>query len=494
MAKNRNRTKRLDNSVQNKPNFTMPQLTNSLPELTELLLLSAGQGGALAPSNGLDQLFYNNRYVILANYRQAISAAYMTNGLVQKFIDIPVDDGFRYGFKLKSKSLGEDRCREILQYFDHNNIMETITSAKKWGRLYGGGGIIINCGQDPTKPLNMNLINKNTPLKFIAADLWELAKHDENKPDSWEDDQTDVPYNYYGNSLHKSMVIKIMGKEATSWDRPRIRMWGMSELERIMPELNSHMRAIDLIFELLNQYKIDVWKIKDYNSNLMNSDGTKMVDARIQHANRVKGYLNAVIMDVEDDFMQKQCHFSGLAEILNEIRKGLACVLNIPMTKLFGLSAAGFNAGDDDLENYNCMIEHEIRAKSKYMIIQILQIICKKLYGFVPEDLEINWKSLRILTAEQEENVKNSQCQRIISLFNNGLITSQEAILSINIQDLAGVEVEEKEVITIEQQQMLQDKENNDTIDKGSASSKMKDETYLKRYGHNRELKEDKKI
>ena len=459
------------------------ELKNNLPELTELLLLSAGTGGALAPSNGLEQLFYNNRYVILANYRQAISCAYMTNGLVQKFIDIPVDDGFKYGIKLKSKQLGEEKCREILQYCDEEDVINTIATAKKWGRLYGGGGIIINCGQNPSTPLNINAINKNTPLKFIAADLWELAKHDENLPDEWREDKTDIPYNYYGQSLHKTRVLKVLGKMATSWDRPRLRMWGMSELERIMPELNSHMRAIDLIFELLSQYKIDVWKIKEYNSNLMNADGTDIVNKRIQHANQIKNYLNAVVMDSEDDFIQKQCHFSGLSEILNEIRKGLACVLNIPMTKLFGLSASGFNAGDDDIENYNCMIEHEIRAKSKYIIIDVLQVICQKLYGVVPTDLEISWKSLRILTAEQEENVKNSQLNRVVTLFSSGLMNSKEAILAVNTQDLAGIEVSEKEI----ESPVLQQDENNVNINKTGDKTihpKMSPEEYKKRgYG-----------
>jgi phage-related protein (TIGR01555 family) len=458
-------------------------LLNDLPELTQLLLLSDGVGGSAAPSNGLNQLFYNNRYTILGNYRQAISAVYMTNGLVQKFIDMPVDDGFRYGFKVKSRQLGEKRIRDLLQYCDETDVVNKISTAKKWGRLYGGGGIVINCNGETSSPFNIEQVKKNSLLEFIPADLWELAKHDENKPDLWGHDPIEIPYSYYDKPLHKTRVLKIKGKEPTSWDRPRLRNWGMSELERILPELNSHMRAIDLIFELLRQYKIDVWKIKDYNMNLSPGGDTAIVAKRLQEANRTKDYLHAIVMDTEDGFEQRKISLSGLAEILNEIRKGLACVLNIPMTKLFGISASGFNAGDDDLENYNCMIEHEIRAKSKYIIIDILQIISKQMFGIVVKDFEIEWKPLRILTAEQEENVKNSQLNRIMIAFNGGLMDSKEAILAANMNNLLGIEISEKDVDVMG----LQQDENNVNINKTGEKKvhpKMSVEEYYKRgYG-----------
>ena len=463
-------------------------LFNSLPDLNHLLMSTAGMESA-APSNRLDQIFFNNRYMLLSNFRQSISSLYMTNGLVQKFIDIPVDDAFRHGVKVKSKQLGEENIRKLLQYCDEKDILNTIATGKKWGRLYGGAGIIIEDNNKSDKPFNINEVNQDTDLNFIHADLWELSKHDENLPDEWHIDNIQVPYNYYGHPLHKSRVLKIKGKEPTSWDRPRLRNWGMSELERIMPELNSHMRAIDLIFELLHQYKIDVWKIQGFNDNLANDEGTIAVQKRIQYANQVKDYLHAVVMDKEDDFIQKQCHFSGLSDILNEIRKGLACVLNIPMTKLFGISSAGFNAGDDDLENYNTMVEHEIRAKSKYIIIDVLQIICKKLFGFVPTDMEIGWQSLRMLTAEQEENVKNSKLNRVLSAFNGGLMTSQEAILSININDLVGVDLAEKDVglSTLAIDEQLENKPKDAIIKKDEKSSKrLTEDSYFKRYKHNR--------
>ena len=465
------------------------ELFNGLGDIAELMMYGAN-GQAAAPSNNFDQIFFNNRYTLLSNNRQMLSALYMTNGLTQKFIDLAVDDAFRGGISIKSSSLGEKNIKKLLQYIDENDIINIIGMAKKWARLYGGSGLIINCDQDPSKPFNINLINKNSNLDFIPADLWELAKHDENKPDLWMTDTTEVPYNYYGKALHKTRVLKIKGKEPTSWDRPRLRNWGMSELERILSELNNHMRAIDLIFELLGQYKIDVWKIQGYNDELLSQSGN--VEARMHVANKTKNYLNAIIMDKEDDFIQKQCHFSGLAEILNEIRKGICCVLSIPMTKLFGISAAGFSSGEDDLENYNTMIEHEIRAKVKYIIIDVLQIISKKLFDTIPDDLEITFPSLRILSGEQEEHMKSAKLQRVLTAFNSGLMDSKEAILSINHNDLVGVELKEKNIQSITKDNNIKLEDSHTTsklMEQKNQQNRLKDETYFRRYKHNRGTK-----
>ena len=86
--------------------------------------------------------------------------------------------------------------------------------------------------------------------------------------------------------------------------------------------------------------------------------------------------------------------FNGLSEILTQIRQGVASDLKMPMTKLFGVSAAGFNAGEDDIENYNGMIESEIRSVAKFIVIRVLEVCCKYLFDKVPQNLNIDFKSL----------------------------------------------------------------------------------------------------
>jgi hypothetical protein len=62
--------------------------------------------------------------------------------------------------------------------------------------------------------------------------------------------------------------------------------------------------------------------------------------------------------------------------------------MRMPLTKLFGISAAGFNSGEDDIEVYNAMIESEIRGKLKYDLLRMVEIKCQKLFSMVPDDID----------------------------------------------------------------------------------------------------------
>ena len=83
---------------------------------------------------------------------------------------------------------------------------------------------------------------------------------------------------------------------------------------------------------------------------------------KITLSNMLKSYLNALVMDKEDEYHQKQLSFSGLSEILQECRLDVAAALRMPVTKIFGMATAGMTSGDDDLENYNTMIIRDIRG------------------------------------------------------------------------------------------------------------------------------------
>jgi hypothetical protein len=225
-----------------------------------------------------------------------------------------------------------------------------------------------------------------------------------------------------------------------------MRGWGMSELERVVRSINSYLKNQDLIFELLDEAKIDVYQLNGFNTAMLTSQGTRVAEKRVQTANTLKSYLNALVLDTNDKYEQKQLSFSGLSEILNQIRQGVAADLKMPLTKLFGVSAAGFNSGEDDIENYNSMIESEVRSKAKNVVIEVLEVCCQKLFGFVPDDLGIEFKSLRILSAEQEENMKNSKFNRLIEAVANGLATPEQFMIGCNNDDLLPITYTQKDI------------------------------------------------
>lgn len=396
----------------------------------------------------LDTLWLNNRWGLLSNMRQLLSELYVEHGIIQTLVDQPVEDAFRSGFDIRSAQLDGNDVELLWNYLERHRVIETMKSSCKWARLYGGGATMVITDQDPAKPLNVNAITPKSRFELKAVDMWELyySQVGIDSQIGGEDllaKKDDRFYDYYGHRIHESRILPITGKEAPSFVRPRLRGWGMSELEKIVRTFNQYMKNQNVVFELLDEAKVDVYKISGLNTALMDARGTEAITNRVQAGNMIKNYLNALTMDTKDEYEQKQIQFTGLGEMLVQIRQGIAADLKMPITKLFGISAAGFNSGEDDIENYNSMIESEIRSKIKYHVIEVVGLCCQHLFGFIPQDLTINFNSLRILDAVQQEEVKTKQFDRVQRAYESGTIDHKTYAQAINKDMLLPIEIDE---------------------------------------------------
>ncbi len=417
-------------------------------EIVTNTLTEAIFGNPLMDSNQIAQtgtLFKGLRWYLVSNMRQLLSELYAEIGTVQTIVDIPVEDALRGGIVVQTKQLDPDQITELENYMQRNDDYETFGYACKWNRLYGGAGIIIISGQDYSKPLNIEALKQGDKIEFRAVDMWELFHDMQNTGDlgdAMDYNFNNVEYyNYYGKRVHHTHVLVMKGKKAPSFIRPRLRGWGMSVLESLVRPLNQYLKATDLTFEVLDEFKLDIYKIKGLTATLLNPMGTQKIQQRVQLANQQKNYQNAITMDSEDDYVQKQLSFSGIAETMDGIRIQLASDLRMPLTKLFGISPAGFNTGEGDIENYNSMIESDIRAKIKYHILKIVKIRCIELFGFTPDDLNVDFMPLRILSAEQEENVSTQKFNRLLQARERNELTSEQFIEAVNRDDLLGVQI-----------------------------------------------------
>lgn len=439
---------------------------NSLAEMTQSI---TGEGVGLnthfgvsgvnpfvPPNSRVDTMFINTRQLLISNFRDILNKCYTEYGIVKTLCEQPVRDAFRTGFTIKGRNLDTKQIQQLEYYYEKEQLNNKIIEALVWGRLYGGGGLIINNGDRTERPLDIKRMRtKDTggKLEFIPADMWELyPKEVKFMFNPLEDDKEDNYFSYYNHTVHPSRVLITLGDPAPSMIKPRLRGWSLSVLEKAIRSINSYLKNQNLIFELLDEAKIDVYQIQGFNSAMLTNVGTSRVTARIQNANLLKNYQNSLVLDANDKYEQKQLSFNGLSEILTQIRQGVASDLKMPMTKLFGVSAAGFNSGEDDIENYNGMIESEIRSTAKFIVIKVLELCCQHLFGFVPEDLNIDFKPLRELSAEQEENKKNNTFNRLIQARANGMCSDYEFMLGCNNENLLPFVYPEAEIESAQNQ------------------------------------------
>lgn len=400
-------------------------------------VFDGGTYGTMSPLSYPYALAGANQYNPVTLNRVLLSYAYVTFGIIQTFIDQPIEDAFRGGVEIETEELDEDDLDMLQDILVECNDYTEIKYAMKWAKLFGGAGLIINTDQDPKEELDLDLITEDSPLSFINADRWELTLN------YLLEDRIPCPYSYYGQPIHKSRVMKVNGKEAPSFVRKRLQGWGMSELERTIRDINSYNKNQDVIYELLDEAKTDIWRLQSLNSQLLSGAAQQQLSKRLQLATNLKNFHNALIMDKDDDYDQKTMTFGGLAELQNQNRMGVAASVRMPMTKLFGMSAAGFNSGEDDIENYNALIESEVRAKALPIVTKVVKYRCKQMFDFIPEHMEIKFKPLRVLSAEQEETVKDRKFQRGSSLYSQGMFDGKEYAEYLKKE---GVQIMETEV------------------------------------------------
>ncbi len=388
-----------------------------------------------------------------------LSNSYAHIGLVQTLIDQPVEDALRGGFKIETNGqLDEEDVAELMRAMDdggEDGDLQQVMQTAKWGRLFGGGGLLLDDGSDPSDDFKPEDVKQGQPLFFVSADRWELLPSfislsgfqpigQDGRAITGDHTFSVNTYAYYSvTGINPERVKRVMGVPAPKYIRQQLQGWGMSELERCLREINSFLKFQDLLFELIDEAKIDVHKIEGFNEMLATQKGTEMVQKRVQLANMLKNYKNALVMDKDDDYMQKQLGtvFNGLAAIYEELRMNLSAALKIPMGKLFGTSASGLNAsGEDAIENYNALVE-TVRKKLEPLLKWVISIRCQQLFGFVP-DFTIQFPSLRVMTAEDEEKVKTSKQKRATDLFSLGVMSvpaleetlTKDGLLSVKLE------------------------------------------------------------
>lgn len=434
MSKNKSKTTKIQSSP-------MQQPRERLNSLTELALGIQTQQNQIAQSGTAEA---NLRRYMISQNRMLLSYLYVEIGIVQTLIDQPVDDALAKIPEIVSEQLKPEDVEIVKQYIQEHGWFETFKQAEKWKRLYGGSGLFINTPQNPASEFRIDRLHKDTPIELYALDRWELCYQvsgqisvdtmNVGKP------LTDTPYNIYGQQTHKTRVLQFKGKEAPSILKLQLQGWGMSEVERLLRSLNSFLKNQDVIFELLDEAKVDVFKIDGFNTCLEGEYTDKIVK-QVQLTNQIKSYLNALVMDKEDEFDQKNMTFAGLADMHTQNRQAIAADLKMPVTKLWGVSAAGFNSGEDDIENYNSMLESEIRIKSRQNLIMLIKIACQVTLGFIPEDIDLVYPPLRILSAEQEELVKEKQFNRVLQAYSAGLLSEKQFIDAANKANLFPIDI-----------------------------------------------------
>ncbi|MBR8464290.1 DUF1073 domain-containing protein, partial [Campylobacter sp. faydin G-24] len=205
------------------------------------------------------------------------------------------------------------------------------------------------------------------------------------------------------------------------------------------------------VADLIEECKVDIYKVEDYNTQI-SSGNDELILERLRLIQTGKSYTNAVMMDIKDDWTQKETNLNGLADLWAKASIVVAGALNRPLNIIFGESANGFNSGEEDNRAYyetinelqNTYLRHFYEFSDKF----ILNYIGKS------EAVEFDFISIDSVNEVERANILNTKAVAFSTLIDKGVINEAIALKELRdeglIKNISEEDVSEAELLSKE--------------------------------------------
>jgi len=364
---------------------------------------------------------------------------YSGSGIAQKIIDRPSDDCFQRGIDIEG-----DEDSMIFDEFDRLSVYTRMSDCVRWSRLYGGSAIlvIVKDGGELDTPLNYNEIDQVIELKVYdltcikATDIYYSDPTDLIKFGQVEFYDIQAP-GVATFRVHDSRLIFMSGEPTPMKQivRQGLSFAGRSVLEGCLDDLSRYDQALQWTLRLLERKQQGIYGMEGLG-DLFAQKADDLVTKRINLVDLVRGNLNSVVIDKNDNYTIENLGLDGVQSVIQEYQTALSASSNIPVVILFGKSTTGLNStGAGDLESYYGMVSHiqQVIAKPVMEKIVALLYIQRTFTDKIPDKWKICFNPLWVPSeAEQATtNLANQQANAaemtmLTSLQNAGVIAPEE--------------------------------------------------------------------
>lgn len=160
------------------------------------------------------------------------------------------------------------------------------------------------------------------------------------------------------------------------------------------------------IAHLVQEAKVDVFKIPNFLQNVGDEDYRRKVLQRVGLANEAKSLANALLMDAEEGYEQKTINFGQLPEILRLYLQIAAGAADIPATRLLGQSPTGLSAtGESDLVNYYDRLASDQNVTLRPRLDRLDEVLIRSALGVRPPEVYYEFATLWQMSETEKATV-----------------------------------------------------------------------------------------
>jgi phage-related protein (TIGR01555 family) len=307
------------------------------------------------PRTGTGIGYGRTAFELRANCRiddATLEEIYFSDPYASRICKCVPEEALRRGFSLYTGDKGMDKA--LHDQWDAHHLTAKFVEAWTWGRLFGGGAILmgVDDGRDVWEPLDLENI--------YSVDYFAVLDKRELTPVGWYDDPAARNYgepaiyrlNRVGavsvdtSEVHASRIVRFEGAMTNRLRRRQNNSWSESELQRVYTAVQQFNGAYASVATLLQDASQGVFSVKGL-LDLLAADATDDVKKRLQYMDETRGANRAIVIDAEDeDFKRVDVAGlgGGLPATIDKFMYLLAGAAEMPVTVLMGQAPAGENA------------------------------------------------------------------------------------------------------------------------------------------------------
>ena len=363
---------------------------------------------------------------------------YRNHWLARRIVELPAQDMCKAWPRLKTEFADAKMLANLGRTLSRTYTQQKVQQAIKWARLFGGAAalMVIDGHEDILdEPLDLDDITPGSYKGLIVFDRWSGITPSINiSIDFASPVNYGMPeyYDIHGTDggtafrVHHSRILRFSGPDVPSPEFQVTNRWGISVLEPVYEELRKRDNMSWAVLQLLFRAQILTMK-EPQLSNLMSGAGAsaqaaKNFENRMQQQNALLSNQSLLLLGEDGELQSHQYSFGGVSEIYQQFQMDVSGAAQQPVTRLFGRTATGLGQSNDADER---MYEEDIHRKQheelKPQLDKLYPVICMSEWGEVPDDMDLEFPSIRVLSEEDKSNLAKNGMETILAPFNAGI-------------------------------------------------------------------------
>ena len=366
-------------------------------------------------------------YGALANLSQ--------NGLIRAGIEMRADEMTRKWGELSRKGEDEeedDKINKLTEAMEKLKIRETFRSASCLCGYFGGCLLFIDTGEKPENLVNPLTLHKATfaegKLKtFRLVEPYLVTPSNYNSVNPMADDYF-KPQLWFiqGIPVHASRVIYFAENKLSTLLKPAYNFFGMPLAQKVLDAVGHYTQNREAAGRLLQKCSLTVLKtnMQDVLQGGFDQELKKRISYFVQ--NRSNDGCTAIDKELEDLVIQS-ANLGGVTDMVRQSMEYVAAMFNEPVTKMWGLSPAGFGTGDAELRNHYDNIKSQQEKMFGDAIQKVIEVLQMSLFQEVDQSIIFKFNPLDEQDEHKVAETNKLQVDTDSALISAGVITPEEA-------------------------------------------------------------------